>query len=81
MANCNFLNKAIEHVKKAAEEDKAQNYKEAFRLYNLSLEYFLTALKCMYIETRRSPLRRKEREAKANYSREDRRIHGKSRGN
>lgn len=47
MANCNFLSKAIEHVKKATEEDKAQNYPEALRLYQLSLEYFLTAIKCM----------------------------------
>lgn len=61
MANCNFLTKAIEHVKRATgweilllkkfnfeDEDKAQNYPEALRLYKLSLEYFMTALKCMF---------------------------------
>ncbi len=49
MSTVNFLPKAIEHVKRAAEEDKAANYKEAFRLYSLSLEYFMTAMKCIFI--------------------------------
>jgi hypothetical protein len=67
MANCNFLTKAIEHVKKATgeidnliffptptsvhslEEDKAQNYPEALRLYRLSLDYFMTAVKCIEV--------------------------------
>jgi len=62
MANCNFLNKAIEHVKKAAEEDKNQNYREAFRLYNLSLEYFLTALKYEKNEKRKQTIRMKTAE-------------------
>jgi dihydrodipicolinate synthase/N-acetylneuraminate lyase len=48
MSTVNFLPKAIEHVKKAADEDKAGNYKEAFRLYSLSLEYFMTAMKCTF---------------------------------
>ncbi len=48
MSTVNFLPKAIEHVKKAADEDKAGNYKEAFRLYSLSLEYFMTAMKCIF---------------------------------
>jgi hypothetical protein len=47
MANVNFLDKAIAHVKQATVEDEKQNYKEALRLYQLSLEYFLAALKCM----------------------------------
>lgn len=47
MSAVQFLPKAIEHVKRAADEDKAGNYKEAFRLYQLSLEYFMTALKCI----------------------------------
>jgi vacuolar protein-sorting-associated protein 4 len=46
MADCNFLEKAIQLVKQASEADEKENYKEAFRLYSLSLEYFLTALKC-----------------------------------
>jgi len=45
MATVNFLPKAIELVKQATEHDTSQNYKEAFRLYQLSLEYFLAALK------------------------------------
>jgi len=45
MTTVNFLTKAIELVKQATEQDKGQNYKEAFRLYQLSLEYFLAALK------------------------------------
>lgn len=40
------LQKAIELVTKATEADTAKNYEEAFRLYSLSLEYFLTAAKC-----------------------------------
>lgn len=46
MAAVSFLPKAIEHVKKALEEDERENYPEAFRLYSLALEYFMTALKC-----------------------------------
>jgi hypothetical protein len=46
MADCNFLEKAIQLVKQASEADEKENYKEAFRLYSLSLEYFLAALKC-----------------------------------
>jgi len=45
MAHCNFLQKAIEYVRQAADEDQKQNYREAFRLYSLSLEYFITAMK------------------------------------
>jgi vacuolar protein-sorting-associated protein 4 len=59
MANCNFLSKAIEHVKKATEEDKAQNYQEALRLYKLSLEYFLTAVKYEKNEKRKQTIRAK----------------------
>jgi len=40
-----FLQKAISIVTKATEADQAQNYEEALRLYQLSLEYFMTALK------------------------------------
>jgi vacuolar protein-sorting-associated protein 4 len=46
MGDCNFLQKAIAIVTKATEEDNNKNYEEAFRLYQLSLEYFMTALKC-----------------------------------
>eukprot|EP01126_Amoeba_proteus_P055358 TRINITY_DN6861_c0_g1_i3.p1 TRINITY_DN6861_c0_g1~~TRINITY_DN6861_c0_g1_i3.p1 ORF type:complete len:435 (+),score=90.78 TRINITY_DN6861_c0_g1_i3:339-1643(+) len=62
MANCNFLTKAIELVKKATEEDKAQNYREALRLYELSLEYFVTALKYEKNEKRKQTIRGKATE-------------------
>ncbi|KJE95553.1 vacuolar protein sorting factor 4B [Capsaspora owczarzaki ATCC 30864] len=45
MADCNFLQKAIDLVTKATEEDNKKNFEEAFRLYQHSLEYFMTALK------------------------------------
>ena len=40
------LQKAIELVTKATEEDKQKNYDEALRLYTNSYEYFMHALKC-----------------------------------
>jgi vacuolar protein-sorting-associated protein 4 len=46
MADSNFLQKAIGLVQQATEKDTAKDYAEAFRLYQLSLEYFMTALKC-----------------------------------
>ncbi len=46
MADCNFLQKAIGLVSQATEEDNKKNYEEALRLYQLGLEYFMTALKC-----------------------------------
>lgn len=42
------LQKAIDLVTKATEEDKAKNYEEAFRLYQHGVEYFLHAIKCEY---------------------------------
>ncbi|ORY00941.1 AAA-domain-containing protein [Basidiobolus meristosporus CBS 931.73] len=45
MANCDFLGKAIEIVKKATEEDGKGNYEEAYKLYQNSLDYFMTAMK------------------------------------
>jgi hypothetical protein len=41
-----FLQKAIDLVTKATEEDRNKNYKEALRLYEHGVEYFLHALKC-----------------------------------
>jgi hypothetical protein len=49
MADCNFLSKAISIVQQATEKDAAKEYAEAFRLYQLSLEYFMTALKCKFL--------------------------------
>ena len=39
------IDKAIEVVKEAAEADVKGDHKEAFRLYNLGVKYFLHALK------------------------------------
>lgn len=41
-----LLQKAIDLVTKATEEDKNKNYEEALRLYEHSVEYFLHAIKC-----------------------------------
>jgi len=40
------LQKAIDIVTKATEEDSAKNYEEALRLYQHGVEYFLHAIKC-----------------------------------
>ena len=41
----NTLQKAIDLVTKATEEDKNKNYSEALRLYEHAVEYFLHAIK------------------------------------
>lgn len=46
MAASGTLQKAIELVTKATEEDRAKNYEEALRLYEHGVEYFLHAVKC-----------------------------------
>ena len=43
-----YLQKAIDLVTKATEEDKNKNYEEALRLYEHSVEYFLHAIKCKF---------------------------------
>lgn len=45
MANTSALQKAIDLVTKATEEDKGKNYAEALRLYESAVEYFLHAMK------------------------------------
>uniref|UniRef100_A0A2P2I0Y2 vesicle-fusing ATPase n=1 Tax=Hirondellea gigas TaxID=1518452 RepID=A0A2P2I0Y2_9CRUS len=45
MASGNALQKAIDLVTKATEEDKKKNYKEALHLYETAVEYFLHAMK------------------------------------
>ncbi|KAE8227590.1 hypothetical protein CF326_g7508, partial [Tilletia indica] len=45
MANANFLDKGIEIVQKAIDEDVKQNYVEAYKQYQNALEYFMMALK------------------------------------
>jgi vacuolar protein-sorting-associated protein 4 len=41
----NTLQKAIDLVTKATEEDKNKNYEEALKLYEHAVEYFLHAIK------------------------------------
>lgn len=48
MANSTTLQKAIDLVTKATEEDKNKNYEEALRLYEHGVQYFLHAIKCEY---------------------------------
>jgi vacuolar protein-sorting-associated protein 4 len=45
MATGTTLQKAIELVTKATEEDRNKNYEEALRLYEHGVEYFLHAIK------------------------------------
>lgn len=48
MASGTTLQKAIDLVTKATEEDRNKNYAEALRLYEHGVEYFLHAIKCKY---------------------------------
>jgi len=41
-----FVQRAVEIVQKAIDEDLKQNYAEAYKLYQNSLDYFMLALKC-----------------------------------
>ncbi|GJJ13938.1 hypothetical protein Clacol_008195 [Clathrus columnatus] len=45
MSNTNALERAIEMVQRAIDEDVNQNYAEAYRQYQNSLDYFMLALK------------------------------------
>jgi vacuolar protein-sorting-associated protein 4 len=49
MSDVNFLEKAIQYVKQARDEDEKENYAEAYKLYLLSLDYFMMTLKCMLL--------------------------------
>lgn len=40
------MKKAIELATKATEEDKAENFEEAVKLYRHAVEYFLHYMKC-----------------------------------
>lgn len=50
MAYSDTIQKAIDLVTKATEEDKKKNYADAFRLYQHGVEYFLHALKCKILK-------------------------------
>jgi hypothetical protein len=42
-----FFPQGIAHLNAAVAQDKAQNYKEALKLYVRSLEFFMAGLKCI----------------------------------
>lgn len=44
----NSMQKAIELVTKATEEDTKKNYNDALRLYTNACDYFMHAMKCMF---------------------------------
>ena len=46
LASKRVQQKAIEIVQKAIDEDVNQNYQEAYKQYQNSLDYFMLALKC-----------------------------------
>lgn len=51
--------KAIDLASKASQEDKAENYEEALRLYQHAVQYFLHVVKCKYAaEIKYHPSRR-----------------------
>lgn len=52
MAAGSTLQKAIDIVTKATEEDRNKNYEEALRLYEHGVEYFLHAIKCKFIPSK-----------------------------
>lgn len=43
------LSKAIDLVNKATTEDHNQNFEEAVKLYSHAMDYFILAIKCMFI--------------------------------
>lgn len=59
MSDTSFLQKAINLVQQATEKDNAKDYGEALRLYQLSLEYFMTALKYEKNEKCKQTIRQK----------------------
>lgn len=46
MSKSSVLQKAIDFVGKALEEDRNKNFAEALRLYEHGIEHFLYAIKC-----------------------------------
>ncbi|PVF97773.1 putative VPS4-vacuolar sorting protein [Serendipita vermifera] len=59
MSNTNFLDRAIEIVQKAIDEDVNQNYAEAYKQYQNALDYFMMALKYEKNEKLRVLIRKK----------------------
>ena len=44
-----FYQRAIEIVQKAIDHDTKQNYAEAYKYYQNSLDYFMLAVKCRFL--------------------------------
>ncbi|KAJ2804973.1 Vacuolar protein sorting-associated protein 4 [Coemansia helicoidea] len=59
MSGANFLQNAIEIIKKAIAEDTAGNYEEAYGHYKNGIEWFLTAIKYEKNDKQREKLRQK----------------------
>ncbi|KAJ1920234.1 Vacuolar protein sorting-associated protein 4 [Mycoemilia scoparia] len=59
MASIEFLNKGIDMVNKAIEEDRNANYESAYKLYMHSLDFFFAAMKYEKNEKAKAPIRRK----------------------
>ncbi|CAG8571537.1 740_t:CDS:2 [Funneliformis mosseae] len=59
MANCNFIDKAVEIIKKATDEDSKGEYEQAYKNYNNALDYFMKALKYEKNEQRKDSIRKK----------------------
>ncbi|KAG9288915.1 hypothetical protein G9A89_019537 [Geosiphon pyriformis] len=59
MANCDFLGKAIEIVKKATEEDAKGNYDQAYKYYQNALDYFMMAMKYEKNDRMKESIRKK----------------------
>ncbi|KAJ1728905.1 Vacuolar protein sorting-associated protein 4 [Coemansia biformis] len=59
MSGANFLQNAIEIIKKAIAEDTAGNYEEAYNHYKNGIEWFFTAIKYEKNEKQRDKLRQK----------------------
>ncbi|GAM27874.1 hypothetical protein SAMD00019534_110500 [Acytostelium subglobosum LB1] len=62
MGDVNFLQKAIQIVQQATEQDNAKNYAEAHKLYIQSLEWFTTALKYEKSERSKATIKAKTME-------------------
>jgi vacuolar protein-sorting-associated protein 4 len=62
MSDTGFLQKAITFVQQATEKDAQKDYAEAFRLYNVALEYFVAALKYEKNERNKQTIKQKMHE-------------------
>lgn len=54
MSYVDFVQPAIQFAQQAAEADEQKKYEEAWKLYTKSIEYFMTAIKRMYLKLKSS---------------------------